>query len=93
MCDWSWSILKRSNAPWNRGLVSAASLGWLLRDAFRRGSLVPLATPELDLRRQFYFIWHSQKYQTAAMLEFVEQCRAMTSGVRRSDEINLPPIA
>ena len=64
-----------------------------LRDAFRRGSLVPVSTPELDLRRQFYFIWHTHKYQTAAMQEFVEQCRALTSGVRRSDEIQLPPIA
>ncbi|TRX75517.1 LysR family transcriptional regulator [Pseudomonas mangiferae] len=64
-----------------------------LRDAFRRGSLVPLETPELDLRRQFYFIWHRQKYQTAAMREFLEACRALTAGVERSDEIVLPNIA
>lgn len=64
-----------------------------LRDAFRRGSLVPVATPQLDLSRQFSFIWHSHKYQTAAMREFLEQCRALTHGVRRSDEIILPPIA
>ncbi|HSC82764.1 MAG TPA: LysR family transcriptional regulator [Pseudomonas sp.] len=64
-----------------------------LRDAFRRGSLVALATPELDLVRQFYFIWHRQKYQTAAIREFLELCREMTAGIRRSDEIILPPIA
>ncbi|AYF90459.1 LysR family transcriptional regulator [Pseudomonas sp. JS3066] len=64
-----------------------------LRDAFRRGSLVPLETPGIDLRRQFYFIWHRQKYQTAAMREFLDQCRALTAGVNRSDEIVLPPIA
>ena len=64
-----------------------------LRDAFRRGSLVPLETPGIDLRRQFYFIWHKQKYQTAAMREFLDQCRELTAGVRRSDEIVLPPIA
>ena len=64
-----------------------------LRDAFRRGSLVPLETPGIDLRRQFYFIWHRQKYQTAAMREFLDQCRALTAGVARSDEIVLPPIA
>src|SRR3546814_10761081 len=74
-----------------RAVESGLGIGCIsrlaLRDAFRRGSLVPVATPELDLRRQFYFIWHSHQYQTAAMLEFVEQCRALTSGVRRSDEI------
>ncbi|MDH4873059.1 LysR family transcriptional regulator [Metapseudomonas lalkuanensis] len=64
-----------------------------LRDAFRRGSLVPVETPGIDLRRQFYFIWHRQKYQTAAMREFLDQCRALTAGVTRSDEIVLPPIA
>ena len=64
-----------------------------LRDAFRRGSLVPVETPELDLTRQFYFIWHRQKYQTAAMREFLELCREMTAGIRRSDEIILPSIA
>lgn len=64
-----------------------------LRDAFRRGSLVPVETPGLDLTRQFFFIWHTQKYQTAAMREFVEQCQRLTAGVRRSDEIVLPVIA
>lgn len=64
-----------------------------LRDAFRRGSLVPVETPELDLTRQFFFIWHSQKYQTAAMREFIEQCQTLTAGIRRSDEIVLPVIA
>ncbi|MDT4800319.1 HTH-type transcriptional activator CmpR [compost metagenome] len=64
-----------------------------LRDAFRRGSLVPVETPGIDLRRQFYFIWHRQKFQTAAMREFLDQCRALTAGVARSDEIVLPPIA
>ncbi|MBC9251771.1 LysR family transcriptional regulator [Pseudomonas alcaligenes] len=64
-----------------------------LRDAFRRGSLVALETPQLDLTRQFYFIWHRQKYQTAAMREFLELCRELTAGIRRSDEIILPSIA
>lgn len=64
-----------------------------LRDAFRRGSLVPVETPDIDLSRQFYFIWHRQKYQTAAMREFLDQCQALTAGVNRSDEIVLPTIA
>ncbi|MBA1244774.1 LysR family transcriptional regulator [Pseudomonas japonica] len=64
-----------------------------LRDAVRRGSLVYIATPELDLSRQFFFIWHKQKYQTCAMREFLELCRTFTAGVRRSDEIVLRPVA
>ncbi|MBU1329228.1 MAG: LysR family transcriptional regulator [Gammaproteobacteria bacterium] len=79
-----------------RAVESGLGIGCIsrlaLRDAFRRGSLVAVETPDLDLRRQFYFIWHKQKYQTAAMREFLELCRAMTAGVRRSDEIVLPPV-
>jgi len=80
-----------------RAVESSLGIGCIsrlaLRDAFRRGSLVPVETPELDLRRQFCFLWHRQKLHTAAMREFLEQCRALTVGVRRSDEIVLPPIA
>lgn len=64
-----------------------------LRDAFRRGSLVPLATPNLDLGRYFYFLWHKQKYQTTGMREFLVLCKNLTAGVERSDLVNLPDIA
>ncbi|WP_110654539.1 LysR family transcriptional regulator [Salinicola halimionae] len=63
-----------------------------LRDAFRRGSLVPIATPEMDLTRRFAFIWHRQKYLTTGMREFLRLCREMTAGIQRSDEIELPSI-
>lgn len=63
-----------------------------LREAFRRGSLVAIATPQLDLLRQFQFLWHQRKFQTAGMREFVGLCRAMTAGVKRSDEIEWPFI-
>ncbi|MDF3918022.1 LysR family transcriptional regulator [Salinicola sp. LHM] len=63
-----------------------------LRDAFRRGSLVPIATPELDLTRRFAFIWHRQKYLTTGMREFLRLCREMTAGIQRSDQIDLPSI-
>jgi len=80
-----------------RAVESGLGIGCIsrlaLRDAFRRGSLVAVETPELDLRRQFWFIWHKQKYQTAAMREFIELCRATTADVSRSDQILLPPIA
>jgi len=63
-----------------------------LRDAFRRGSLVPIATPQLDLTRRFAFIWHRQKYLTTGMREFLRLCREMTAGIQRSDQIDLSPI-
>jgi DNA-binding transcriptional LysR family regulator len=63
-----------------------------LREAFRRGSLVPIETPELDLLRHFQFLWHKRKFQTEGMREFIALCRAMTAGVRRSDEIEWPFI-
>jgi len=63
-----------------------------LREAFRRGSLVAIETPELDLRRHFQFLWHKRKFQTAGMREFVSLCRTMTEGVKRSDEIEWPYI-
>jgi DNA-binding transcriptional LysR family regulator len=80
-----------------RAVESGLGIGCIsrlaLRDAFRRGSLVAVETPELDLVRQFYFIWHKQKYQTSAIREFLDLCRSFTAGVRRSDEIVLPSIA
>lgn len=63
-----------------------------LRDAFRRGSLVPVVTPQLDLRRQFTFIWHRHKYLTTALREFLRLCQQMTEGIQRSDEIELPYV-
>lgn len=80
-----------------RAVESGLGIGCIsrlaLKDAFRRGSLVPLVTPELDLGRYFYFLWHKQKYQTAGMREFVSICKEMTAGVPRSDLVNLPEIA
>lgn len=80
-----------------RAVESGLGIGCIsrlaLRDAFRRGSLVEIATPELDLTRQFYFIWHKRKYQTSAMREFLELCRTFTAGAQRSDEIVLPTVA
>ena len=64
-----------------------------LLEAFQRGTLAPITTPDLDLVRQFYFIWHSKKFQTPAMRAFIEQCRELTRHVSRSDEIVLPTLA
>lgn len=79
-----------------RAVESGLGIGCIsrlaLRDAFRRGSLVPLECPHLDLGRQFHFAWHRDKYHTASMREFLGLCRALTAGVRRSDEIPLPLV-
>ena len=63
-----------------------------LREAFRRGSLVPLKVPELALKRNFRFLWRRDKYRTAAMGEFLAACRAMSGGATRSDQVDLPYI-
>lgn len=80
-----------------RAVESGLGIGCIsrlaLKDAFRRGSLVPLATPSLDLSRNFYFLWHRQKYQTTGMREFLALCNAFTAGVSRSDLVNLPDVA
>lgn len=63
-----------------------------LREALRRGSLVAIATPQLNLRRQFHFVHHQRKFQTAGMREFIALCRAFTEGVESSDQIEWPFI-
>lgn len=63
-----------------------------LREAFRRGSLVAIETPELDLLRDFQFVWHRRKFQSAGMREFIDLCRQKTAGIKRSDEIDWPFI-
>ena len=80
-----------------RAVESGLGIGCIsrlaLKDAFRRGSLVPLTTPDLNLGRYFYFLWHKQKYQTTGMREFIAMCKEMTAGVARSDLVKLPEIA
>jgi len=79
-----------------RAVESGLGIGCIsrmaLREAFRRGSLVPVETPWLDLRRRFHFLWHRLKFQTAGMQAFLELCREMTAGAIRSDEIELSYI-
>jgi len=49
-----------------------------LADAFRRGSLVPLAVPQhRQFDRQFYFILHRQKYRSAGIDRWMELCREL----------------
>lgn len=79
-----------------RSVESGLGLGCIsrlaLREAFRRGSLVPIECPDLKLGRYFNFVWHRHKYRTAGMAAFLDLCRAYTAGVERSDQITLPFI-
>lgn len=79
-----------------RAVESGLGIGCIsrlaLKDAFRRGSLVAIETPELNLGRYFYFLWHKQKYQTAGMREFLALCKNFTAGVARSDLVNMPDV-
>jgi DNA-binding transcriptional LysR family regulator len=63
-----------------------------LRDAFRRGSLVPIEMPQLNLKRYFYFVLHKQKFQTAGIRDFLKACKAFTAGVTSTESIRLPNI-
>src|SRR3569623_1793150 len=82
--------------PWllrEHGSGTRETFDHALRHDFQRGSLVAITTPELDLRRQFRFLRHKQKHQTAAMREFLVLCRSLTEGIRRSDEIPLARLS
>jgi len=46
-----------------------------LVDAFRHGSLVPCRVPHRDFHRWFYSVLHERRYQSAAVLGFLEQIR------------------
>ncbi|MAR90658.1 MAG: LysR substrate-binding domain-containing protein [Pseudomonadota bacterium] len=61
----------------NLGLGCLSRLA--LREAFRRGSLVPLETPHRNLRRQFYFILHRQMYRTSGVDQWLALCRQLFS--------------
>lgn len=45
-----------------------------LKDAFKRGSLVPLKVPQRDFKRLFYAVLHKQKYRSAGILKWFELC-------------------
>jgi DNA-binding transcriptional LysR family regulator len=74
-----------------RAVESGMGIGCIsrlaLKDAFRRGSLVPLDIEGLDLKRQFNFVLHRQKFRTAGIEAFLTLCRNATKNVKWSDEI------
>lgn len=46
-----------------------------LEEAFKRGTLVPLAAPQRNWRRKFYFILHRQKYRSKGIESWMNYCR------------------
>lgn len=46
-----------------------------LQEAFRRGSLVPLAAPQRNWTRQFYFILHRDKYRSRGIKDWITLCQ------------------
>ncbi|ACE83527.1 LysR family transcriptional regulator [Cellvibrio japonicus] len=77
-----------------RAVESGLGIGCIsrlaLRDAVRRGSLVEIKTPMLDLQRQFMFVWHKNRYQTPAMIGFLDYCRSLTGHLKTGDDLLLP---
>ena len=62
-----------------------------LRDAFRRGSLVPIRLPELQLQRQFYMVQQKNKYLTSGIRSLMAHIRAGVAAANTAD-IELPLI-
>jgi len=45
-----------------------------LAEAFKRGSLIPLAVPGRDFRREWFLITHREKYRSAALAQWLALC-------------------
>ncbi|GAB5451701.1 MAG: LysR family transcriptional regulator [Halioglobus sp.] len=62
-----------------RGVEAGLGIGCLsricLEDAFKRGSLAPLAVPQRNFRREWFLITHRKKYHSAALTEWIQLCR------------------
>lgn len=79
-----------------RAVESGLGMGCLsrlsLKEAFRRGSLVEIKTPQFDLRRQFNFARHRQRHVSASVKAFLGLCTEVTEGARNTRELRLPFI-
>ena len=45
-----------------------------LAEAFKRGTLIPLAVPGRDFRREWFLITHREKYHSAALAQWLALC-------------------
>lgn len=60
-----------------------------LREAFRRGSLVEIKTPQFDLRRRFNLVRHRQRHLSAAAQTFLTLCRRAAEGAKSTRDLPL----
>jgi DNA-binding transcriptional LysR family regulator len=51
-----------------------------LREAFSRGSLVPLAVPARNFKRQFHIILHRKKFRSESLAQWLELCVGRQGG-------------
>ena len=79
-----------------RAVESGLGIGCLsrlaLREAFRRGSLMEIPTPQFDFSRQFYFACHASRRSSKAISLFRALCREMTENASSTEHIRLPYI-
>ncbi|WP_434516792.1 LysR family transcriptional regulator [Dechloromonas sp. ARDL1] len=79
-----------------RAVESNLGIGCLsrlaLREAFRRGSLVEIRTPELDLSRYFYRVRHARRHESRAVQTFCAVCDRICGEARRTADLVLPFI-
>jgi DNA-binding transcriptional LysR family regulator len=80
-----------------RAVESGLGIGCLsrlaLREAFRRGSLVEIRTPQFDLGRRFYFARHRQRHVSPATLSFLALCRETSGKAENTETLQLPFIS
>lgn len=79
-----------------RAVESGLGIGCLsrlaLREAFRRGSLIEVATPQFDLGRRFYFAHHRQRRLSPAARTFLALCRETSGTATDTRTLELPFI-
>ncbi len=79
-----------------RAVESGLGVGCLsrlaLREAFRRGSLVEVPTPQFELHRRFYFASHRRRNPGAAVRLFRQACLAASAAADSTANLNLPFI-
>lgn len=52
-----------------------------LREAFQRGSLVPLSAPHRNWTRKLYFILHRQKFLSSGIKSWIDHCQRIENSV------------
>lgn len=76
-----------------RAVEAGMGLGCLSRiavhDAFRHGTLVPLAVPQRDFRRHFYIILQRHKFRSAGLTRWLKLCGA-AEGLNASRMSRIP---